>query len=225
MADQMKPTSATEQEFGQTTSRIPVPNGNAAQMRAQHWDLHNPMAFIHTRDDEPRLPAFGGEFQPGLYKSVKARKFANPAPLGLSAFALTTFVLSAVNLGVRGVSAPNIAVPLAFVTLWKNLDAEPSGYCVMNAPESFSFSCLSNDWPVIMGWTKDQMIEEMQEAREELEQALGDIEAYGERFEWCVIALLLSAVIVVSPRYLPGWNRGTDSQPPLYSARAPDAIR
>ncbi|KAK3989713.1 GPR1/FUN34/yaaH family-domain-containing protein [Cladorrhinum sp. PSN332] len=77
------------------------------------YDPRNPMAHIHA-DDDARLPAFGGEFQPGLYRPVEARKFANPAPLGLSAFALTTFVLSAVNLGARGVSAPNIAVPLAF---------------------------------------------------------------------------------------------------------------
>jgi len=59
------------------------------------------------------LAAFGGEFQPGLYRTVENRKFANPAPLGLCAFALTTFVLSAVNLGARGVSIPQIAVPLA----------------------------------------------------------------------------------------------------------------
>lgn len=76
------------------------------------YDYSNPMAHIHS-DNEPRLPAFGGEFQPGLYRSVEARKFANPAPLGLSAFALTTFVLSAVNLNARGLNAPNIAVPLA----------------------------------------------------------------------------------------------------------------
>lgn len=76
------------------------------------YDVRNPMAHIHGGDDA-RLPAFGGEFQPGLYRSVEARKFANPAPLGLSAFALTTFVLSCVNLQVRGVTAPNIAVPLA----------------------------------------------------------------------------------------------------------------
>lgn len=31
---------------------------------------------------------------------------------------------------------------------------------------------------------KDQMIEEIQEEREDLERALDDIEAYGERFEW-----------------------------------------
>lgn len=72
----------------------------------------NPLAHAHS-GDESRLPAFGGEFQPGLYKPTEHRKFANPAPLGLSAFALTTFVLSAVNLGTRGVSAPNIVVPLA----------------------------------------------------------------------------------------------------------------
>lgn len=50
-----------------------------------------------------------------LYPSWRpeTRKFANPAPLGLSAFALTTFVLSLVNLQARGVQAPNIALPLA----------------------------------------------------------------------------------------------------------------
>lgn len=59
------------------------------------------------------LPAFGGEFQPGLYKP-SFRKFGNPAPLGLCAFALTTFVLSLVNAGTRGVAAPNIVVGLAY---------------------------------------------------------------------------------------------------------------
>jgi len=59
------------------------------------------------------LPAFGGEFQPGLYKP-SFRKFGNPAPLGLCAFALTTFVLSLVNAGTRGVSQPNIVVGLAY---------------------------------------------------------------------------------------------------------------
>ena len=75
----------------------------------------NPLAHIHTNAgaNEGRLPAFGGEFQPGLYRPIEGRKFANPAPLGLSAFALTTFVLSCVNLQARGVTAPNIAVPLA----------------------------------------------------------------------------------------------------------------
>jgi hypothetical protein len=74
---------------------------------------YGPLAHIRT-SDMASLPAFGGEFQPGLYKSVENRKFANPAPLGLSAFALTTFVLSLINLGTRGLTAPNIVVGLAF---------------------------------------------------------------------------------------------------------------
>lgn len=45
---------------------------------------------------------------------TEPRKFANPSPLGLSAFAVTTFVLSCVNMHVRGETAPHIAVSLAF---------------------------------------------------------------------------------------------------------------
>lgn len=73
---------------------------------------YGPLSHVNTA--EARLPPFGGEFQPGLYKPVEGRKFANPAPLGLSAFALTTFVLSAINMGARDISEPNIVVGLAF---------------------------------------------------------------------------------------------------------------
>lgn len=59
------------------------------------------------------LPAFGGELQPGPYQP-SFRKFGNPAPLGLCAFALTTFVLSLVNANARNVSVPNIVVGLAY---------------------------------------------------------------------------------------------------------------
>ncbi|KAL8396711.1 hypothetical protein RB594_003688 [Gaeumannomyces avenae] len=74
---------------------------------------HNPNAHVHRHAADARLPAFGGEFQPGLFRAVDDRRFGNPAPLGLSAFALTTFVHSAVHLGARGLSAPDIVVPLA----------------------------------------------------------------------------------------------------------------
>lgn len=73
----------------------------------------NPLAHANTTDSA-RLPAFGGEFQPGLYRPTEHRKFANPAPLGLCAFALTTFVLSLINIQCREVTKPNIAVALAF---------------------------------------------------------------------------------------------------------------
>lgn len=58
--------------------------------------------------------AFGGALQPGAWRPYEHRKLANPAPLGLSAFALTTFVLSAINMHARGVSEPNVVVSLAF---------------------------------------------------------------------------------------------------------------
>jgi uncharacterized protein len=74
---------------------------------------YGPLAHIRS-SDLATLPAFGGEFQPGLYKGVENRRFANPAPLGLSAFALTTFVLSLINVGTRGITAPNLVVALAF---------------------------------------------------------------------------------------------------------------
>ncbi len=75
---------------------------------------YGPLAHTNTGSGDERLPAFGGEFQPGLYRQVKDRKIANPAPLGLSAFALTTFVLGLVNMGTRNLSAPNLVVGIAF---------------------------------------------------------------------------------------------------------------
>lgn len=56
--------------------------------------------------------AFGGDLQPGIH-ATPPRRFANPAPLGLCAFALTTFVLSMVNARAMGITTPNIVVGLA----------------------------------------------------------------------------------------------------------------
>ena len=75
----------------------------------------NPLAHVNTSSGESaRFAAFGGEFQPGLYRSTEQRKFANPAPLGLCGFALTTFVLSLINCGTQGITAPNIVIGAAF---------------------------------------------------------------------------------------------------------------
>lgn len=97
-------------------------NGNplTAQMTREEHEVasaaarfgYGPLAKVTGGD--PRLPAFGGEFQPGLYRPVEGRQFANPAPLGLSAFALTTFVLSLINLGTQDITKPNIVCALAF---------------------------------------------------------------------------------------------------------------
>jgi len=41
------------------------------------------------------------------------RRFANPAPLGLGAFALTTFVLSLINVSANSITEPNLVIALA----------------------------------------------------------------------------------------------------------------
>ncbi len=91
-----------------------INNAPSAGPPTQRYDYGgNPLYHAHT-GGEARLPAFGGEFQPGLYRPTERRKLANPAPLGLSAFALTTFVLSLVNLQTRGITEANIALSLAY---------------------------------------------------------------------------------------------------------------
>ncbi|KAJ5594601.1 GPR/FUN34 family protein [Penicillium hispanicum] len=76
-----------------------------------HLDF-GPLSHVNTA--ETRLPPFAGELQPGLYRSVQERKIANPAPLGLCGFALTTFVLGCINMRARGITAPNIFVGAAY---------------------------------------------------------------------------------------------------------------
>lgn len=112
-------SNGTEKDYGTS----PVAGANTGVHREMTHEEHQtaqaaarfgygPLAHVNT--SAARLPAFGGEFQPGLYRSVSERKFANPAPLGLSAFALTTFVLSLINMQARHVAEPNIVVGLAF---------------------------------------------------------------------------------------------------------------
>jgi succinate-acetate transporter protein len=95
--------------------------GTLGESQAQHHEYSTtaPAVSHHHHHHQnghhgPFAMADGGSLHPGLWKPYEHRKFANPAPLGLSAFALTTFVLSCVNLHTRGVSVPNIAIPLAF---------------------------------------------------------------------------------------------------------------
>jgi len=58
------------------------------------------------------LPASATDFDPEPHKRL-FRQFANPAPLGLCGFALTTFVLSLINVQARSVATPNIVIGLA----------------------------------------------------------------------------------------------------------------
>ncbi|OXV10957.1 hypothetical protein Egran_01283 [Elaphomyces granulatus] len=72
-------------------------------------DTVNSVAFDQCVAPQPRLPAYGGEYAPPA-----PRKFANPAPLGLSAFALTTFVLGCINVGTRNITDASIVIGPAF---------------------------------------------------------------------------------------------------------------
>jgi len=106
-----KEYNSAAQDHANTTG-VNGSNLNAEQ-RARYDYGGNPLAHLNT-GNSARFGAFGGEFQPGLYKPTTNRKFANPAPLGLSAFALTTFLLSLINISERGVTEPNIVISLAF---------------------------------------------------------------------------------------------------------------
>ncbi len=84
-------------------------NGNFSQ-----WEYGgNPLAHANT-GDSARLPPFAGYLQPGLYRAPEKKGIANPAPLGLAAFALTTFLLSLINFHTRGVTGTSIVIGPAF---------------------------------------------------------------------------------------------------------------
>lgn len=55
------------------------------------------------------MEAFGGNLNPGL-SPPPVYGFANPVPLGLSAFSFTTFVLSMYNANALGIHVPNVVV-------------------------------------------------------------------------------------------------------------------
>jgi len=92
-----------------------VSGADHARHRGGGWGASggNPLAHVATNDSQLRMSAFGGEFQPGLYRAPK-KNLGNPAPLGLSAFALTTFILSLINLKTKNVAAPNLVLAAAY---------------------------------------------------------------------------------------------------------------
>lgn len=57
------------------------------------------------------MRAFGGTLNPG--PAPYQHTFGNPAALGLSAFAMSTFVLSLINAQVMGITVPNVVIGLA----------------------------------------------------------------------------------------------------------------
>jgi len=95
------------------------------------------------------------------------RKFANPAPLGLSAFALTTFFLSMVNVQARGVTIPNLIVALALgygglvqllAGMWEFACGNTFGATAFSSYGGFWISFALIYWPnsgIIAAYTTD----------------------------------------------------------------------
>ena len=85
------------------------------KIRSNVWGPPGTVPFVDGNGQETIwMPAFGGAFQPAPYKEAQFRKFANPAPLGLCAFALTNFLLSMFNANIGGISVPSIVVGAAY---------------------------------------------------------------------------------------------------------------
>lgn len=78
----MMTTTTTEAPIMDKETVMTAGAASSSVDSGHYWD-GNPGRRAHL-GEEARNPAFGGEFQPGLYRSVESRKFANPAPLGSS---------------------------------------------------------------------------------------------------------------------------------------------
>lgn len=91
------------------------------------------------------MEAFGGTLNPGL-APYPVHEFANPSPLGLCGFAMTTFVLSMVNARAMGINVPNIVVGLACfyggfaqfaAGIWEGLVGNTFALCALTSYGSF----------------------------------------------------------------------------------------
>jgi succinate-acetate transporter protein len=96
-----------------------VPRDKNGDLEANHnYDTRN-SADTRTNDNQTYqstiLPASATDFDPEPHKRL-FRQFANPAPLGLCGFALTTFVLSLVNVHARSVIIPNVVIGVGMTT-------------------------------------------------------------------------------------------------------------
>jgi hypothetical protein len=72
--------------------------------------LSHDYSLLPSSNSEVQLSRLKPEMQP---LPVDARKFANPAPLGLCAFALTSFLSNCINLNVGNIQAAGVSVSLA----------------------------------------------------------------------------------------------------------------
>jgi succinate-acetate transporter protein len=152
-----------ESRYQKSNKPVPVTENNGLVYAITTSGTGN--EYIHIDDKKflksDLVRAFGGTLNPG-YSERPPHAFANPAPLGLSAFALTTFVLSLINCGAMGVHTPNIVVGLAlfyggFVQLlagmWEVVMCNPFGATALGSFGGFwmSFGAIYVDFFGILG--------------------------------------------------------------------------
>lgn len=91
------------------------------------------------------MQAFGGTLNPGPVP-YPVHQFANPSPLGLCAFAMTTFVLSMINAQAMGIKVANVTVGLACfyggfaqfcAGIWEGLVGNTFAFCALTSYGSF----------------------------------------------------------------------------------------
>lgn len=90
---------------------------------------------------EDLVHAFGGTLNPGM-AAPSVHKFANPAPLGLCGFALSTFVLSMANAGAMGVE--NNAVVVGLAMFYGGLIQLLAGMWEMSVENTFGATALGS---------------------------------------------------------------------------------
>lgn len=96
-------------------SQESLPQTPISRIQTKLSDGREVVSFGNTRVYKDELvTAFGGDFNPNRYSVPTQHKFANPAPLGLSGFAMCLFVLSLFNCGARGIAIDNLIVGLAY---------------------------------------------------------------------------------------------------------------
>lgn len=86
-------------------------DGSSSQL-GHHYG-HGNGKGLHPNEPTHTHPPFGGEMRVAPY-TPSFRKFANPGPLGLCGFALTTFVLSLINLRTRDLRSANVVIGMAY---------------------------------------------------------------------------------------------------------------
>lgn len=94
------------------------------------------------------MQAFAGTLNPGA-APYPQHQFANPSPLGLCGFAMTTFVLSMINAQAMGIKVANVTVGLACfyggfaqfcAGIWEGLVGNTFAFCALTSYGSFWLS-------------------------------------------------------------------------------------